>query len=55
MLFYEWGFLWILENDKKGLQSFPEKENEEGRILDALDDQKYENSEITPTLFPPTC
>ena len=40
MFFYEWGFLLILESNKKGLQSFPEKGNEEGGILDASDDQK---------------
>ena len=34
--FYEWDFLLILESDKKGLQSFPEKGKEEGRILGAV-------------------
>ena len=54
MFFYEWGFLLILESDKKGLQIFPKKGNEEGGILDAPDDQKYENSTATPPLFPST-
>ena len=54
MFFYEWGFLLILENDQKWLQRFLEKGNEEGGILDAPDDQKYENSTATPPLFPST-
>ena len=32
MFFYEWGFLLILESDKRGLQNFPEKGNEEGEF-----------------------
>ena len=43
MIFYEWGSLLILESDKKGLQSFPEKGNEEGGIRGDLRSLKPQN------------
>jgi len=51
MLFYEWGFLLILESDKKGLQILPEKGNEEGGIrgdLRSLKPQNFANISASP-------
>ena len=48
MIFYEWGFLLILESDKKFLQRFLEKGNEEGGIRSDLRSLKPQNFASIP-------